>query len=178
MTVATAMVEKPVVKWERIARSRSLEERADRYMADKIVEHLYTAALTLVHGETSTAEKIKHEVKVMLRLMATRTEEEGGFSGVGLPALWTVAAGAGNLALPNAASVERWRESIERLIPVVKELSTETGRLPASFKRYLGDLIRQGKVLCDGANSVVRRARSEIGEAAKYHLALSRWEYI
>jgi hypothetical protein len=170
--VATAMDESPAAKWERIARKRSLEERADRYIADKLVGHLHTAAQALVEGQTSTAEKMRHEVKEVMHLMAARTEE-GGCSGVSLATLCATAAGASKLALPNAVSIERWSESVERLIPVVKELSTGTGRMPASIKRYLGDLIRQGKVLCDGANSVMTRARSEMREATKYHAALS-----
>lgn len=143
------------------------------------MRHLHGAGQTLLHGKIGTAEKMKHEFNKLMHSIDAAVQKEAAFIRAGLPeGAYSVSAPPGELKLPNATSVQHWNASVEKMIPIVKQLPNATGCLPDKFKRQLADLIKQGKMLCGGTSSAVSRAGEEIGKARHLYAKLSGTSFL
>jgi hypothetical protein len=155
------------------------QARDDRNLIPGIMRHLYVAGQTLVHGRIGTAEKITHGISQIMHTIETTNQKEAAFSHKGVPeGAYSYSPGPGELNLPDATSVQRWTQSVEKMMLVANQLPNGPGCLPTDFKRHLADLLKQGRMLCGGGSSMASEARGEMAQAAQLYSKLSGTSFL
>ena len=156
----------------------SSRARMDREAFGRIAGHLHMAARTLLEGQITTIEKMRHEIRKILHAVDRKVSEEAAFSGVGMPMSFVGAdQGVPELSLPSACSVQAWNSAVDAMVPLHKKLPPAC-TFPDSFKERLAKLIKEGSKLSAGGAAVAAHARQEIGEAVRHYRNMSGTSYL